>query len=225
MKARAFFLLSLFCLLAFPALAESVKDLGQTTGIVAKCFDGDTFQLMDRRVMRLAGIDAPEVPHGEAKAQYYSRQARKILEGLAKGAKVSLTLSGVKPRDNHGRYLVEARLPDGTSLNEALVDQGAAFYYPHVDLGPDLQERLSALQADAIKDRRGFWEYILSLPIATQPYIGNRETLRFFPADCVWAQQIKPRNRVNFGTLMDAFLAGYAPARVCQFWPPERDHP
>lgn len=32
---------------------------------------------------------------------------------------------------------------------------------------------------------------------------------------------MKPRNRIHFGTLMDAFMAGYAPARVCPFWPEE----
>ena len=62
------------------------------------------------------------------------------------------------------------------------------------------------------------WD-VLTLPAAKKTYLGNRESMRFFPTDCAEVQQIKPRNRVFFGTLMDAFMAGYAPARPCNFWP------
>lgn len=211
------------CLLFFICCAQAfAAENAASTATVAKCFDGDTIQLADRRIARLAGIDAPETPHGSNVAQYYSRESRRILENMARGKHVILATPGVKSRDAHGRLLADVRLEDGTSINESLVEQGAAFYYPHMDLSPDFQERLRKLQTDAIQERRGFWAYLLSLPIASENYIGNRANLRFFPASCPDAQQIKPRNRVNFGTLMDAFMAGYAPARVCVFWPPEQ---
>lgn len=222
MKARPLllFLLGLAFLLApGPACCE---DKPHSTGAIANCFDGDTLRLVDRRVIRLCGIDAPEVPHGTSRPQYYSRQSRQILEGLGKGKQVTLVPRGHKLRDIHGRLLVDLILPDGSSINENLVEQGAAFFYPFPDLDVEFQKKLADLQADAIQNRRGFWDYILSLPIADRPYTGNRETLRFFPADCPVLEQIKPRNRVEFGNLMDAFLAGYAPARVCPFWPEEK---
>lgn len=193
-------------------------------GTGARCFDGDTFKLTDRRVLRLAGIDAPETPRGSTRAQYYARSSRKILEDLVRGRKLDLSIPGLKPKDQYGRILVEARTDDDEqSVNERMVSLGAAFFYPHQDLGPAFQESLARLQADAIRDRRGMWAYVLSQPIAEKPYVGNRETLRFFPADCDAAAQIKPRNRVNFGNLMDAFLAGYAPSRACVFWPVATD--
>lgn len=192
------------------------------SSIVAHCFDGDTIKLMDRRVVRLAGIDAPEVPHKGSKAQYYSRQARKVLSGLAKGKQVNLVFPGLHPKDNYGRLVCEAFLDNGDSLNAMLVEQGAAFFYPHRDLNPEFQEKLRLLQEDAIRERRGMWDKLLSLPLSREPFIGNNQSLRFFPANCPQAQSIKPRNRVNFGTLMDAFLAGYAPARICKFWPEEK---
>ncbi|MDE5879487.1 MAG: nuclease, partial [Desulfovibrio sp.] len=74
----------------------------------------------------------------------------------------------------------------------------------------------------AIHERRGLWAHLLELPLAQETYVGNRGSLRFFPVKCPEARHIKPRNRVHFGTLMDAFLAGYAPARVCVFWPEAR---
>ena len=55
--------------------------------------------------------------------------------------------------------------------------------------------------------------------LCPQELYRNKESRRFFPAASPDAQRIKPRNRVHFGTLMDAFLAGYAPARQTNPWP------
>ena len=193
--------------------------LPQPLGFVAHCFDGDTFKLTDRRIVRLAGIDAPELSKGDRKGQLFAREARDQLTGLTQGLQVMLLQAGVKHRDMHGRILAEVLLPDGTSLNELMVRNGAAYFYPHRDLSPQLQERLRNLQHEAIAERRGMWGFLLSQPVAKNTYLGNKESLRFFPADCAEAQSIRPRNRVYFGNLMDAFMAGYAPARVCPFWP------
>lgn len=213
-------LLLLLCCLLSPLIARAQETpLPQPSGVVARCFDGDTLKLTDRRIVRLAGIDAPEVAHDGGKAQFYARQSREELDRLAKGRKVHLFAAGINSRDRHGRIVADVRLEDGQSLSDLMLSRGAAFYYPHQDQNPQLQERLRGLQEEAINERRGLWAYLLSLPLARQNYTGNRNSLRFFPADCPEAEHIKPRNRVYFGTLMDAFLAGYAPARVCQFWP------
>lgn len=210
---------------AAPALSDSpdqlpkAPPLPQPLGFVANCFDGDTFKLTDRRIVRLAGIDAPELSKGDRKGQLFAREAREQLTGLTQGQQVMLLQAGVKHRDIHGRILAEVLLPDGSSLNEIMVRNGAAYFYPHRDLSPQLQERLRNLQHEAIAERRGMWGFLLSQPVAKNTYLGNKESLRFFPADCAEAQSIRPRNRVYFGNLMDAFMAGYAPARVCPFWP------
>lgn len=195
------------------ALAES------QTGVVAWCFDGDTFKLRDRRIVRLAGIDAPETAHKDKPAQYYSRQSRQLLESLARGKTVTLVFPGVSQKDRYGRLIADVLLPDGQSLNDLMIKSGAAFFYPHRDLGPDFQERLRNLQAEAINARAGMWEHLLSLPLSRQSYTGNRESLRFWPDWCPVARRLKPANQEHFGNLMDAFLAGYAPARNCIFWP------
>ncbi|SDF26758.1 micrococcal nuclease [Desulfovibrio legallii] len=209
------------CMLALPVGSMAASEaLPRPQATVARCFDGDTLKLTDRRVVRLAGIDAPELhaPQGD-KAQYYAREARKALTERVRGRKVTLRAAGVKHKDPHGRWLAEVLLEDGESLNEALVREGAAFFYPHRDLSPQLQERLRAAQREAIAAKRGLWAQLLSQPVAQATYLGNKESLRFFPTDCAAVQHIKPRNRVYFGNLMDAFMAGYAPARVCPFWP------
>ncbi len=198
------------------------REMEQPDGTVAHCFDGDTLKLGDRRVVRLAGIDAPELGRGQTRPQYYAREAKAELERLARGRQVSLLAAGENDHDRHGRLVAEVCLADGRSLNELMVASGAAFFYPHRDLEPEFQERLREIQARAIHERRGLWAHLLSLPLAHETYVGNRASLRFFPVTCPEAQHIKPRNRIHFGTLMDAFLAGYAPARVCVFWPSAR---
>ena len=188
-------------------------------GVVATCFDGDTIKLTDRRVIRLAGIDTPELHQGTEPPQYYAREAMLLTQRLARGMTVRLRAAGEAERDRYGRIVADVLLPDGRSCSEVLVREGAALVYPHANLDADFLARLCALQREAIIERRGMWEHVLSLPAARTTYVGNRQSRRFFPADNAYAQRIKPRNRVIFGTLMDAFMAGYAPARPATFWP------
>ena len=141
------------------------------------------------------------------------------LNRLAQGKEVRLVAVDAKGKDHYGRIVADVILPDGHSLSDTMVRNGAAFVYPHSELNAHFQERLRKLQHEAIAARRGMWAHILTLPAAKKTYLGNRESMRFFPTDCAEVQHIKPRNRVFFGTLMDAFMAGYAPARPCNFWP------
>lgn len=211
-----------FCLLPNAAMTANRSDLAShPTGTVAYCFDGDTIKLADRRVVRLAGIDTPELGHKGAPAQFYARQSRQELERLCRGRKVRLEAAGVAGKDRYGRLIAEVFLDNGQSINQLMVERGAAFFYPHKDLWPQFQEKLKELQINAISEKRGLWAHLLELPLAAEHFIGNRSSLRFFPSWCRDAQMIKPRNSVNFGGLMDAFMAGYAPARVCVFWPEE----
>ncbi|MDR2851131.1 MAG: thermonuclease family protein [Desulfovibrio sp.] len=211
--------LVMLCCLQPRAAASVQKQASLPTGQVARCFDGDTLQLTDRRIIRLAGIDSPELTTAAKKTHYYARQARQKLTRLALNKKVRLLPAGTKDKDHYGRIIADVLLEDGQSLSDIMVSSGAAFFYPHQNLDNKLQQRLKALQQQAVRERRGLWAHLLSQPQAQKNYIGNQESLRFFPADCPEVQRIKPRNRVHFGTLMDAFLTGYAPARICDFWP------
>ena len=215
------FVLVLLCLLVLASAVGAAPAAEQqaTTGKVAKCFDGDTIKLTDRRTVRLAGIDAPEMDHGKHKPQYFAREATEQLTRLAQGKEVRLVAVDAKGKDHYGRIVADVILPDGHSLSDTMVRNGAAFVYPHTEQSAHFQERLRKLQHEAIAARRGMWAHILTLPAAKKTYLGNRESMRFFPTDCAEVQHIKPRNRVFFGTLMDAFMAGYAPARPCNFWP------
>lgn len=198
---------------ALPPLAAAPE------AAVAVCLDGDTLKLTSRRTVRLAGIDTPEMGGRDKKPQYYAREARELLNALSRGQDVTLYQPSEKQQDKYGRLIADVCLADGRSLNALMVEAGAAFFYPHADLSPAYQAWLKSLQATAIHERRGMWAWILTQPLALKSYTGNKESRRFFPAASPDAQRIKPRNRVHFGTLMDAFLAGYAPARHVNPWP------
>lgn len=188
---------------------------------VSKVFDGDTVRLSDGRKVRLIGIDTPETRKPDTPGQYYSTEARLLTESLSLGQRVRLVSAGGEGfgRDSHGRVIAEIYLEDGTSLNERLVAAGAAFAYPHPEHPAELTERILQVQRKAIAEHKGFWKRILSEDFAFRPYVGNRNSRRFFSENCQDKNRIAVRNRVAFSSLKAAFTAGYAPARTCLFWP------
>ena len=110
-------------------------------------------------------------------------------------------------------------LPDGRSLNEQLLQQGMASFYAHKNLPSQLVRRLTAAQKDALDKRAGCWGFILTRPQAQEPYIGNRNSKRFFSKACLRTANISKKNQIRFSDLEEAFRSGYAPARPCGIWP------
>lgn len=99
-------------------------------------YDGDTVWLTvdlgfnhfwDMGPCRLTGINAPEM-RGENKAA--GTLSRDYVRGLLSRPenKVFLIRTEKDTTEKYGRYLVTIILPDGTILNEDLVDKGYAVY-------------------------------------------------------------------------------------------------
>lgn len=107
--------LAVFLLLSLSALANAAAPapLPRPHGKVAKCFDGDTIKLTDRRIVRLAGIDSPEMDHGKKKPQYYAREAMEHLAHLTHGKEVRLVAVDAQGKDRYGRIVADVTLPDG----------------------------------------------------------------------------------------------------------------
>lgn len=185
---------------------------------VLSCPDGDTLRLEDGRAMRLAGIDCPELGHGKEPDRHYAREARRAAERLAAGKRVRLIRRG-GGEDRYGRIVGEALLPDGQSLNALLVREGAAFVYWHAELPEDFFERLLRAQRSALEARRGLWRELLRGGAATERYVGNARSRRFFSARCEGADRIRAGRKRVFNSLEAAFAAGFAPARHCDIVP------
>ncbi len=186
---------------------------------VISCIDGDTVKIQTRQHIRFAGIDTPEKASDTSPAQYYAREARQLTRQLVLNKRIKFVPLPGTGKDRYGRLVVEAFLPDGDSLNERLLREGAAYFYDHRDLPESMRTRFLAAQSAAITQRSGFWKRILESPDARKPFIGNRKSRRFFSIPCSQTVRIARRNFVSFPDLEAAFRQGYAPARFCSIWP------
>jgi micrococcal nuclease len=186
--------------------------------------DGDTLVLAGGETVRLAGIDAPELAHDGRPAQAYGSEAMRTLEAMTRDRLVIVVPVG-KGRDRHGRLLAVVRSLNGKMLNEAMLEEGLAFVYPHGDMEERFQSSLLRVQQRAMDLGKGFWPEILRLDSGRGKWVGNRRSLRFHTPACPDGQQISAKNRVLFPSLQNAFQQGYAPCRRCTPWPANRAEP
>jgi len=199
----------LFVLLGFGACDARLSAAERAK--VKRINDGDTVQLADGRSVRYIGVNAPEIDHVRNTAQPFGFEARTRNAELVAGKTVRLEFD-IERLDDYGRTLAYVFLPDGSMVNERLLQEGLAFclFTP-----PDVkyESRLLAAQRAAMRARRGLWQ---NWREAEGRYVGNRNSRRFHLANCPEAKRIAPRNRITFSKRWDAFWAGYAPSRECQ---------
>jgi micrococcal nuclease len=119
----------------------------QQTGKVVKVVDGDTFDLMsDKKIrIRMFGIDSPE------RGQAYNVKAKEFTAALIAGKEISVTIHN---KDRYGRFVCDVYLDDGTYVNAELVKAGYAWLFTRYSN----DEELARLQEDARKSKRGLWQ-------------------------------------------------------------------
>jgi micrococcal nuclease len=130
--------------------AQQPGTMLQTSCIVGRVADGDTFRCVDGRRVRLIGIDSPE-----SQQQPYGAQARSaLLEMLPSGAAVRLETDVVSV-DRYGRLLAYVWVGP-TLINEAMVGDGWAVLYT---MPPNVKyvERLIRAQNEARAHGAGLW--------------------------------------------------------------------
>lgn len=128
---------------------------------VVRVIDGDTLDIAVRQGqpptrVRLWGVDAPEIAHepGE-ESERGGQEATDYLRAMAQGVDVTLRLQDHRLRGRYGRLLAYVELPDGTVLNERLIERG----YAKADdrWGHDRFEHYQALQLRAKRNGLGVW--------------------------------------------------------------------
>jgi micrococcal nuclease len=147
-------------------LARRVDDMaayhGMQTRIVA-VLDGDTIEvalpdaLHDRPTtrVRLCGIDCPEPARPRQPAEPWAGEASSLTRSLTEDATITLWLEPHATRGVFGRVLAHVELPDGSSLNEALLAAGLAVAddrWPHARL-----TRYAQLENTARRQGVGIW--------------------------------------------------------------------
>ncbi len=172
--------------------------------------DGDTIVLTDGKRVRYIGINTPEIDHHNHQAQPFGYEARAFNKKMVLNRKIRLEFDQ-EGHDRYGRLLAYIFLPDGTFLNENLLQMGYAYL---LFKKPNLKynQRLLKAQQDAMKAGRGLWN---NWNERKRRYVGNLNSRRFHLDSCFNAEKIKRQNRIHFSTRWEAFTAGYAPAGGC----------
>ncbi|MDX8410978.1 MAG: thermonuclease family protein [Mariprofundaceae bacterium] len=159
---RPAFRIALYCTLICltPGTEEAIGGLSIIKSdrwmTVAEVFDGDTFRATNGEIVRLLGIDCPELTKHNKPGEPLATQAKAALRGLIGGQVVRLK-TDVEKRDRYDRLLAQVYLRDGTWINGELIAQGWAHVYtfpPNIRWAGDLLK----LERSARRAKRGIWD-------------------------------------------------------------------
>lgn len=150
----------------------SAQDEFFLTGNVVHVSDGDSFTINvdgQRKKIRLASIDAPELGGPDRPGQPLAREARKALAVLIHNNRLTLRCF---EQDHHGRSICDAPLPGGRSASRELVRQGFAWANTERRGQFMRDDSLPALEREARNAGRGIWG---SGARAVQPWVWRYE--------------------------------------------------
>ena len=112
--------------------------------------DGDTLRLADGRLIRLIGINTPEMARKGLPAEPFAKQARlavKLLleDSMQDGVAIVGLQYDVERKDRYGRTLAHVYLQDGRNLQANLLSNGLA---AHIVVPPNLGHRKCYREAE-----------------------------------------------------------------------------
>ncbi len=125
-------------------------------GIVAQIFDGDTLRLSDGRIIRLVGINTPELGRDKKPPEALAQQARKLLNRLAPaGTRLGLRFDHER-QDRYQRTLAHLQRTNGSNIQEQILAAGLAttLVVPPNNLNIGCYRRA---EARARSQRLGIW--------------------------------------------------------------------
>ena len=116
--------------------------------------------LENGEIVRLLGIDAPEIKHATKAGAEMGMEAAGFARKLVEGKKVRLEFDPSSPnvahKDDRKRTLAYVFLADGTFLNAEMVRQGYAFIIP--GFAHKYREEFQRLEKEAREKKRGLWK-------------------------------------------------------------------
>lgn len=190
---------------------------GRQTYGVLQVMDGDTVQLENGLVVRLAGIDAPETRRFVRCESPYAQQAVERLRGLVEGREVRLVF-GPRKLDRHGRLLADLELLAAgeeaapVSVGATLVAEGLA----RALSSPDAPQYLADVERSAQEARRGMWSLTEADAAKTRaecPYVASASSEVFHESASPAAGTIRPWNLIGFPSREAALMSGRRPAK------------
>ena len=142
---------------------------------VSRFVDGDTIAVdMNGHVekVRMIGVDTPETHKPNTPVQCYGPAAAAFTKNTIGTNHVRLESDALSTdRDRYNRLLRYVYLPDGTNINEKLIQNGYGFYYPYFPFTKSSQ--FAADQQAAMTAHRGLWGNCHPTPTDGGGYISN----------------------------------------------------
>ncbi len=128
---------------------------------VVRVIDGDTIKILYKgatTTVRLIGVDTPETVKPNTPVQCYGPESSAKMHALLDGEKVAIETDSTQDlHDMYGRLLAYVFLPDGTSVDELLIEQGYGREYTFKDRAYEYQAQFKQAERDAQAALRGLW--------------------------------------------------------------------
>ena len=128
------------------------------SGKVVRVSDGDTLSFRSSSgegLVRLIGVDAPEIDGPYRKAEKGGIEAREFVRSITSGRNARLVRDPENSNDPHGRTLAYVYLEDGRFLNLEIVRAGHARVYRKFRFRE--RDRMIEAEREARDARRGMW--------------------------------------------------------------------
>jgi len=137
--------------------------------------DGDTIAVNmngHTETVRFIGVDTPETHKPNTPVQCYGPAAAAFTRSTIGNQRVRLVSDPLSTdRDRYNRLLRYVYLPDGTDLDEKLIQAGYGFYYPYFPFSKSSQ--FAAAEQAAIAARQGLWANCQPVPTDSGGYVSN----------------------------------------------------
>jgi micrococcal nuclease len=137
--------------------------------------DGDTIAVnMNGKVekVRFVGVDTPETHKPNTPVQCYGPAAADFTKNTIGSNSVRLVSDSLSTdRDRYDHLLRYVCLPDGTNVNEKLIQNGYGFYYPYFPFTKSGQ--FAADEQVAMAAHKGLWGNCHPAPTDGGGYVSN----------------------------------------------------
>ena len=142
---------------------------------ITRFVDGDTLEIdMNGKTekVRFIGVDTPETHKPNTPVQCYGPAASAFTKNTIGTQSIRLEADALSSnRDRYNRLLRYVYLPDGTLMNQKLIEEGYGFYYPYFPFTKSTQFSFS--QQNAKQSNKGLWKNCSPTQTDKGGYVSN----------------------------------------------------
>ena len=154
-KKGAFFWIFLLTFFVFSSAGAAPSKYKWETVKVDRVVNNEELFLFDGRVIRIIGIDGPDIFDPRKTDQCYSRPTFRRLKVLVENQEIKIKRDTTQ-KDEKGIFLRHVKIEGGVYLAEFMIRRGMARFAPD-GLNPQFDRKFGAAEKDAIAEKVGIW--------------------------------------------------------------------